>query len=149
MLSTPPAFVLSQDQTLRTKTKTLKPRKTNQTQRSASNPNQKHSKTKNRHKKQTNTLSSSQTTPTQPSTHSKNHAHSTGDSRHVSATQASRFDHCRSAQQGKQYARPSGPSNHNSPLVPQKLFRRIPGFAADTCPQNTQNSTLFMSHNTE
>ena len=30
VLSTPPAFVLSQDQTLRTKTKTLKPRKTNQ-----------------------------------------------------------------------------------------------------------------------
>ena len=54
VLSTPPAFVLSQDQTLRTKTKTLKPRKTNQTQRSASNPNQKHSKTKNRHKTKTN-----------------------------------------------------------------------------------------------
>ena len=69
MLSTPPAFVLSQDQTLRTKTKTLKPRKTNQTQRSASNPNQKHSKTKNRHKKQTNTLSSSQTTPARSSAH--------------------------------------------------------------------------------
>ena len=67
MLSTPPAFVLSQDQTLRTKTKTLKPRKTNQTKRPVSNPNQKHSKTKNRHKKQTNTLSSSQTTPTRSS----------------------------------------------------------------------------------
>ncbi|WP_207760537.1 hypothetical protein, partial [Schaalia odontolytica] len=35
----------------------------------ASNPNQKHSKTKNRHKKQTNTLSSSQTTPTRSSAH--------------------------------------------------------------------------------
>ena len=35
VLSTPPAFVLSQDQTLRTKTKTLKPRKTNQKTRSA------------------------------------------------------------------------------------------------------------------
>ena len=69
VLSTPPAFVLSQDQTLRTKTKTLKPRKpTNQT-RPASNPNQKHSKTKNRHKKQTNTLSSSQTTPARSSAH--------------------------------------------------------------------------------
>ena len=37
--------------------------------RPASNPNQKHSKTKNRHKKQTNTLSSSQTTPTRSSAH--------------------------------------------------------------------------------
>ena len=35
VLSTPPAFVLSQDQTLRTKTKTLKPRKTNQKTQSA------------------------------------------------------------------------------------------------------------------
>ena len=35
VLSTPPAFVLSQDQTLRTKTKTLKPRKTNQTKPSS------------------------------------------------------------------------------------------------------------------
>ena len=35
VLSTPPAFVLSQDQTLRTKTKTLKPRKTNQKTRPA------------------------------------------------------------------------------------------------------------------
>ena len=50
VLSTPPAFVLSQDQTLRTKTKTLKPRKTNQPNQPISNPNQKHSKTKNRHK---------------------------------------------------------------------------------------------------
>ena len=39
----------------------------NQPENPVSNPNQKHSKTKNRHKKQTNTLSSSQTTPTQSS----------------------------------------------------------------------------------
>ena len=66
VLSTPPAFVLSQDQTLRTKTKNVKaPEKPTKQNRLASNPNQKHSKTKNRHKtKQTNTLSSSQTTPT-------------------------------------------------------------------------------------
>ena len=149
MLSTPPAFVLSQDQTLRTKTKTLKPRKTNQPQQASQQSQPKHSKTKNRHKKQTNTLSSSQTTPTQSSAHSTSHAHSIGDSRHVSATQASRFVRCRSAQQGKQYARPSGPSNHNGPLASQKLFRGIPGFTADFCPQNAQNSALFMSQNTE
>ena len=100
-------------------------------------------------KKQTNTLSSSQTTPTQSSAHSTSHAHSIGDSRHVSATQASRFVRCRSAQQGKQYARPSGPSNHNGPLASQKLFRGIPGFTADFCPQNAQDSALFMSQNTE
>ena len=70
VLSTPPAFVLSQDQTLRTKTKTLKPRKTNQTKtvRSAI-PTKNTQKQKTGIKKQTNTLSSSQTTPTRSSTH--------------------------------------------------------------------------------
>ena len=133
------------------KNKNVKAQKNQPTKqtRPASNPNQKHSKTKNRHKKQTNTLSSSQTTPTQSSAHSTSHAHSIGDSRHVSATQASRFVRCRSAQQEKQYARPSGPSNHNGPLASQKLFRGIPGFTADFCPQNAQNSALFMSQNTE
>ena len=64
VLSTPPAFVLSQDQTLRTKTKTLKPRKTNQKTRSAI-PTKNTQKQKTGIKqKQTNTLSSSQTTPT-------------------------------------------------------------------------------------
>ena len=70
VLSTPPAFVLSQDQTLRTKTKTLKPRKTNQKTRSAI-PTKNTQKQKTGIKKQTNTLSSSQTTPTQPKTHKK------------------------------------------------------------------------------
>ena len=151
MLSTPPAFVLSQDQTLRTKTKTLKPRKTNQPNKPGQPaiPTKNTQKQKTGIKKQTNTLSSSQTTPTQSSAHSTSHAHSIGDSRHVSATQASRFVRCRSAQQGKQYARPSGPSNHNGPLASQKLFRGIPGFTADFCPQNAQNSALFMSQNTE
>ena len=130
------------------KNKNVKAQK-NQPENPVSNPNQKHSKTKNRHKKQTNTLSSSQTTPTQSSAHSTSHAHSIGDSRHVSATRASRFVRCRSAQQGKQYARPSGPSNHNGPLASRKLFRGIPGFTADFCQQNAQNSALFMSQNTE
>ena len=66
VLSTPPAFVLSQGQTLRTKTKTLKPRKTNQKTRSPI-PTKNTQKQKTGIKqKQTNTLSSSQTTPTHP-----------------------------------------------------------------------------------
>ena len=68
VLSTPPAFVLSQDQTLRTKTKTLKPRKTNQKTRSAI-PTKNTQKQKTGIKKQTNTLSSSQTTPARSSAH--------------------------------------------------------------------------------
>ncbi len=54
VLSTPPAFVLSQDQTLRTKTKTSKPRKTHHTTTAQQAiPTKNNSKTKNRHKKQT------------------------------------------------------------------------------------------------
>ena len=50
----PPAFVLSQDQTLRTKTKTSKPRKTHHTTTAQQAiPTKNNSKTKNRHKKQT------------------------------------------------------------------------------------------------
>ena len=151
MLSTPPAFVLSQDQTLRTKTKTLKPRKTNQPNKPGQPaiPTKNTQKQKTGIKKQTNTLSSSQTTPT----HSKAHRRTCITFERCFAPsshdQASRFVRCRSAQQGKQYARPSGPSNHNGPLASQKLFRGIPGFVADFCPQNAQNSALFMSQNTE
>ena len=66
VLSTPPAFVLSQDQTLRTKTKTLKPRKTNQKTRSAIPTKNTQKQKTGIQQKQTNTLSSSQTTPTHP-----------------------------------------------------------------------------------
>ena len=64
----------------------------------------KHSKTKNRHKKQTNTLSSSQNNTHTIKRTRISRVFSKGVPRHVSATRASRFVHCRSAQQGKQYA---------------------------------------------
>ena len=147
VLSTPPAFVLSQDQTLRTKTKTLKPRKTNQKTRSAiptKNTQKQKTGIKN---KQTHYRVHKQHPHIQM--HAENLFHFERCFAPSSHDQASRFVRCRSAQQGKQYACPSGPSNHNGPLVSQKFFRRISGFVADFCPQNAQNSALFMSQNTE
>ena len=53
---------------------------------------------------------------------------SKGVSRHVSAISALRFVRCRSAQQGKQYALPSRPSNRDTHAFPRSIFRRIPPF---------------------
>ena len=112
VLSTPPAFVLSQDQTLRTKNKNVKAQKNQPKQnRLASNPNQKHSKTKNRHKK-TNKHTIEFTNNTHTIKHTRiSRMFSKGVPRHVSATRASRFVRCRSAQQGKQYALVRASSN--------------------------------------
>ena len=71
VLSTPPAFVLSQDQTLRTKTIQKKP---TTPQRSQPIPTKKQTQ-KQKTGIKTNTLSSSQTTPTHPKTATKNRNH--------------------------------------------------------------------------
>ena len=149
VLSTPPAFVLSQDQTLRTKTKTLKPRKTNQTQSPASNPNQKHSKTKNRHKQNKQTHYRVHKQHPHDQAHTKTRMFSKGVLRHVSAISALRFVRCRSAQQGKQYALPSGPSNHDTHTSLSEPFRRIPPLSSRSCATNGPKSPDFMLQHTE
>ncbi len=74
---------------------------------------------------------------------------SKGVSRHVSATSALRFVRCRSAQQGKQYALPSGPSNHGARPLPRRTFRGIPPFLPRLGIRNSQKSPDFMSQHTE
>ena len=148
VLSTPPAFVLSQDQTLRTKTKTLKPRKTNQPKRPASNPNQKHSKTKNRHKKTNkHTIEFTNNTHTIKRTRISR-VFSKGVPRHVSATRASRFVHCRSAQQGKQYALVRASSNQAQSMQLHLNFRRISTIFRATHTQSARKSAILMLQTT-
>ena len=157
VLSTPPAFVLSQDQTLRTKTKTLKPRKTNQTKRSVSNPNQKHSKTKNRHKTKTN----KHTIEFTNNTHTIKHTQmlcmfSKGVSRHVSAISALRFVRCRSAQQEELYALARRSSNRGFVPPSTRTSAGFRGFRQDSAPYQaifprfscarTQNVTQSVCH---
>ena len=149
VLSTPPAFVLSQDQTLRTKTKTLKPRKTNQKTRSAI-PTKNTQKQKTGIKqKQTNTLSSSQTTPT----HSKAHRRTCITFERCFAPsshdQASRFVRCRSAQQEELYALARRSSNRGFAPHLDTHFRRIPRFSARFSAISGHFSAIFMRQNTE
>jgi len=74
---------------------------------------------------------------------------SKGVSRHVSATSAFRFVRCRSAQQGKQYALPGGPSNHGARALPRSTFREIPPFLRSLGARNGQKLPDFMSQHTE
>ena len=156
VLSTPPAFVLSQDQTLRTKTKTLKPRKTNQKTRSAI-PTKNTQKQKTGIKqKQTNTLSSSQTTPT----HSKAHRRTCITFERCFAPsshdQASRFVRCRSAQQEELYALARRSSNRGFAPPSTRTSAGFRGFRQDSAPYQaifprfscarTQNVTQSVCH---
>ena len=147
VLSTPPAFVLSQDQTLRTKTKTLKPRKTNQKQ--ASNPNQKHSKTKNRHKTKTN----KHTIEFTNNTHT---IEDTGESAHFRKVFRAKFPRpsvsLRSLPFGAtrrtlRTCLPIVKSRRSGPL--NTHFRNIPRFSAEFSARSDQFSTIFMRQNTE
>ncbi|MCB6402766.1 hypothetical protein, partial [Schaalia odontolytica] len=81
--------------------------------------------------------------------HTKTRMFSKGVSRHVSAISALRFVRCRSAQQGKQYALPSGPSNHGARPLPRRTFRGIPPFLPRSGIRNSQKSPDFMSQHTE
>ena len=124
VLSTPPAFVLSQDQTLRTKTK-------------------------NRHKK-TNEHTIEFTNNTHTIKHTRmSRMFSKGVPRHVSATRASRFVHCRSAQQGKQYALLQTSSNQASRSRLPRLFRMISPFSTKQRRQTAPKSAIFMPQTTE
>ena len=148
VLSTPPAFVLSQDQTLRTKTKTLKPRKTNQKTRSAI-PTKNTQKQKTGIKqKQTNTLSSSQTTPT----------HSNARRKSVRSRKVFRAKFPRRSFSFRSL--PFGATRRTlrtcPPIVKSRLFdplgthfRRIPRFSARFSAISGHFSVIFMRQNTE
>ena len=149
VLSTPPAFVLSQDQTLRTKTKTLKPRKTNQPHTASQQSQQKHSKTKNRHKTKTNKHTIEFTNNTHTIKHIRiSRMFSKGVPRHVSATRASRFVRCRSAQQGKQYALVRASSNQAQPMQRHLNFRTISTISRDIRSQTSPKSAILMLQTT-
>ena len=122
VLSTPPAFVLSQDQTLRTKNKARKrtthPPPNTTARKKAGDPNQKTQK-QNRHKnktncRQTNTLSSSQTTPTQTHTHGQPMSTGKENNPTPETTHPEPRDRGLSAQRRKQYPTHPPPSNHTT-----------------------------------
>ena len=70
---------------------------------------------------------------------------SKGVPRHVSVTRASRFVHCRSAQQGKQYALLQTSSNQATPRSHGELFRRISPFPlASRCLQGPKSTNLML-----
>ena len=73
---------------------------------------------------------------------------SKGVSRHVSVTRASRFVHCRSAQQGKQYALLRTSSNQASRSHAQGLFRTISPFLAKQRRQIAPKSAILMLQTT-
>ena len=74
---------------------------------------------------------------------------SKGVSRHVSATRASRFVRCRSAQQGKQYALLQTSSNQASRSRICRLFRTISPFSTKQRRQTAPKSAIFMPQTTE
>ena len=116
VLSTPPAFVLSQDQTLRTKTY---PEKNQPHHSMASQSQQKQQTQKQKTGIKTNTLSSSQTTPTHPKTATKNRNHQKrGGSNHATITNPQPQTVSKAcnhpAQQQKQYPPHTKPSNQPS-----------------------------------
>ena len=115
----------------------------------ASNPNQKHSKTKNRHKK-TNKHTIEFTNNTHTIKHTRiSRMFSKGVSRHVSVTRASRFVHCRSAQQGKQYAVLRTSSNHATSCHLSELFRIITPFSRPPRRSAGPKPAIFMPQTTE
>ena len=74
---------------------------------------------------------------------------SKGVPRHVSATRASRFVRCRSAQQGKQYALLQTSSNQASRSHVPRLFRMISPFSTKQRRQTAPKSAIFMPQTTE
>ena len=132
------------------KNKNVKAQKNQPTKtRPASNPNQKHSKTKNRHKQNKQTHYRVHKQHPHDQAHTKTRMFSKGVLRHVSAISALRFVRCRSAQQGKQYALPSGPSNHDTHTSLSEPFRRIPPLSSRSCATNGPKSPDFMLQHTE
>ena len=73
---------------------------------------------------------------------------SKGIPRHVSATRASRFVRCRSAQQGKQYALVGASSNQAQSLQSHLNFREISTITRDTCSETAPKSAIFMLQTT-
>ena len=74
---------------------------------------------------------------------------SKGVPRHVSATRASRFVRCRSAQQGKQYALVRASSNQAQPIQLRFDFRKISTISRFTHSQTAPKSAIFMPQTTE
>ena len=74
---------------------------------------------------------------------------SKGVPRHVSATRASCFVRCRSAQQGKQYALLQTSSNQASQSHVPRLFRMISPFSTQQRRQSAPKSAIFMPQTTE
>ena len=74
---------------------------------------------------------------------------SKGVSRHVSATRASRFVRCRSAQQGKQYALLQTSSNQAQPMRMNLVFPRIATITRVTVGKIAPKSAIFMPQTTE
>ena len=77
VLSTPPAFVLSQDQTLQTKNKNHNLLRKQPPHNRAANPNQKNSKNKNKHQQNKHTIEFTNNTPTRPQPQTKGHKRGT------------------------------------------------------------------------
>ena len=73
---------------------------------------------------------------------------SKGVSRHVSATRASRFVHCRSAQQGKQYALLQTSSNQAQPMAMDSAFRQIATISLAAGGQICPKSAILMLQTT-
>ena len=74
---------------------------------------------------------------------------SKGVSRHVSVTRASRFVHCRSAQQGKQYALLLTLSNQAQPMRMNLAFPSISTITHTAGGKITPKSAIFMPQTTE
>ena len=73
---------------------------------------------------------------------------SKGVPRHVSATRASRFVRCRSAQQGKQYALVRASSNQAQSMQLHLNFREISTIFRDAHSQTAPKSAIFMLQTT-
>lgn len=139
MLSTPPAFVLSQDQTLRTKTIQKKPTTPQHGQPIPTKTT--NSKTKNRHKNK-HTIEFTNNTHTPQNSHKKPQPSKKGRKQprhdHKPQTESKACNH--PAQQQKQYPPHTKPSNQHKPHPHPLIHHQNRTISPKTGPDQQENS---------